>query len=61
MSELKAAAASGNLFGSMAHGHANPASVKNAIYDVITAAVQRRVRRRQPPSQELVSAVELAQ
>ena len=35
--ELKAAAASGNLFGSMAHGHANPASVKNAIYDVITA------------------------
>ena len=25
------------LFGSMAHGHANPASVKNAIYDVITA------------------------
>ena len=35
--QLKAAAASGNLFGSMAHGHANPASVKNALYDVITA------------------------
>jgi glucose/mannose transport system substrate-binding protein len=28
----------GWLFGSMAHGHAAPASVKNATYDVITAA-----------------------
>jgi len=37
MSELAAANASGNLFGSMAHGHANNASVKNAMYDVITA------------------------
>ncbi|WP_419914513.1 ABC transporter substrate-binding protein [Hoeflea sp.] len=35
--EFKAAAASGNLFGSFAHGHANPAAVKNAMYDVITA------------------------
>lgn len=37
MKDLAAAAASGNLFGSMAHGHAAPASVKNAIYDVVTA------------------------
>jgi len=37
MAQLAAAADSGNLFGSMAHGHANPASVKNAMYDVITA------------------------
>ena len=37
MAELAAASASGTLFGSMAHGHANRASVKNAIYDVITA------------------------
>ncbi len=28
----------GKLFGSMAHGHANPAAVKNAIYDVVTRA-----------------------
>ncbi|MCC1492911.1 carbohydrate ABC transporter substrate-binding protein [Cognatishimia sp. F0-27] len=35
--DFKAAAASGNLYGSMAHGHANPAAVKNAMYDVITA------------------------
>ncbi len=37
MKDLAAAASSGNLFGSMAHGHASPASVKNAIYDVVTA------------------------
>ncbi len=37
MKDLAAAAASGNLFGSMAHGHSAPASVKNAMYDVITA------------------------
>lgn len=37
MKDLAAAAASGNLYGSMAHGHSAPASVKNAIYDVVTA------------------------
>lgn len=37
MAEFAAAAGSGNLYGSMAHGHANRASVKNAMYDVITA------------------------
>ncbi|PRY81999.1 hypothetical protein CLV76_101541 [Marivita geojedonensis] len=37
IADLAAANASGNLFGSMAHGHANPAGVKNAILDVITA------------------------
>lgn len=34
--DLAEANTSGTLFGSMAHGHANPASVKNAIYDVVT-------------------------
>ena len=29
--------ANGTLYGSMAHGHAAPAAVKNAIYDVVTA------------------------
>jgi glucose/mannose transport system substrate-binding protein len=38
MADLAAASASGNLVGSMAHGHANRAAVKNAIYDVVTAA-----------------------
>ncbi len=36
--DLAEANASGMLFGSMAHGHAAPAAVKNATYDVITAA-----------------------
>ena len=36
MADLAEADKSGKLFGSMAHGHANPAAVKNAMYDVIT-------------------------
>ena len=38
MADLAEANGSGKLFGSMAHGHAAPAAVKNATYDVITAA-----------------------
>jgi len=34
--DLAEANANGTLMGSMAHGHANPAAVKNAIYDVVT-------------------------
>ncbi len=37
MKDLAEANSSGKLFGSMAHGHAAPAGVKNAIYDVVTA------------------------
>jgi glucose/mannose transport system substrate-binding protein len=36
MADLAEAAAAGQLFGSMAHGHAAPAAVKNALYDVVT-------------------------
>ena len=36
MADLKEANESGKLYGSMAHGHANPAAVKQAMYDVIT-------------------------
>jgi glucose/mannose transport system substrate-binding protein len=60
MKDLAAASASGNLFGSMAHGHANPAAVKNAMYDVITAHFNGEYDS-QAAVQELVSAVELAQ
>jgi glucose/mannose transport system substrate-binding protein len=35
--DLAEANASGMLFGSMAHGHAAPAAIKNALYDVVTA------------------------
>jgi glucose/mannose transport system substrate-binding protein len=38
MTDLAEASANGMLFGSMAHGHAAPAAVKNAVYDVVTAA-----------------------
>ncbi|WP_420550485.1 ABC transporter substrate-binding protein [Litorivicinus lipolyticus] len=37
MRDLADANANGTLLGSMAHGHAAPAAVKNAVYDVVTA------------------------
>ena len=36
MADLAEANGKGTLMGSMAHGHAAPASVKNALYDVVT-------------------------
>ena len=36
IADLKAASEKGTLMGSMAHGHANRAAVKNAMYDVIS-------------------------
>ncbi len=59
MKDLAAAAASGNLFGSMAHGHANPASIKNAMYDVITAHFNGEYDAETAVS-ELVDAVSIA-
>jgi len=60
MADLAAAASSGNLFGSMAHGHANPASVKNAIYDVVTAHFNGEYDS-ETAVVELVDAVSIAQ
>ncbi|MDP5218508.1 ABC transporter substrate-binding protein [Ruegeria sp. 2205SS24-7] len=60
MKDLAAAAASGNLFGSMAHGHANPAGVKNAIYDVVTAHFNGEYDS-ETAVEELVDAVSIAQ
>ena len=60
MKDLAAAASSGNLFGSMAHGHANPAAVKNAMYDVITAHFNGEYDSA-TATEEMVSAVEIAQ
>jgi glucose/mannose transport system substrate-binding protein len=59
MKDLAAAASSGNLFGSMAHGHAAPASVKNAMYDVITAHFNGEYDA-ETAAAEMQSAVELA-
>lgn len=59
MADLAAAASSGNLLGSMAHGHANPASVKNAIYDVVTAHFNGEYDS-ETAAAELVDAVSIA-
>ncbi|MGR3837270.1 MAG: ABC transporter substrate-binding protein [Cognatishimia sp.] len=60
MAELAAAADSDSLVGSMAHGHANRASVKNAMYDVVTAHFNGEYDSA-TAAEELVTAVELAQ
>ena len=60
MKDLAAAAASGNLYGSMAHGHAAPAAVKNAVYDVVTAHFNGEYDA-ETAAQELADAVSIAQ
>ncbi|WP_380054015.1 ABC transporter substrate-binding protein [Falsihalocynthiibacter sp. SS001] len=60
MQELAEGAANDTLVGSIAHGHANRASVKNAIYDVVTAHFNGEYDA-QTAAEELVTAVELAQ
>ena len=59
MGELAAASASGTLLGSMAHGHANRAAVKNAIYDVVTAHFNGEYDA-ETAAEELANAVEAA-
>ncbi len=60
MADLAAAASSDNLVGSVAHGHANQASVKNAIYDVVTAHFNGEFDS-ETAAAELVDAVSIAQ
>ena len=60
MADMSAAAANGTFMGSMAHGHANRAAVKNAIYDVVTAHFNGEYDAA-TAAQELVNAVEAAQ
>ncbi|WP_121631929.1 ABC transporter substrate-binding protein [Tropicibacter alexandrii] len=59
MDQLAEAAANGTLLGSMAHGHANRAGVKNAIYDVVTAHFNGEFSAEEA-AEELVNAVETA-
>ena len=56
--DMKAAAESGNLIGSFAHGYGNPAAVKNAMYDVITAHFNGEYDS-ETAIQELQTAVEI--
>ncbi len=60
MADLAEANESGTLFGSMAHGHANPAAVKNAMYDVITQHFNGSISTDDAPA-ELAAAVAAVQ
>ncbi|AUH33303.1 ABC transporter substrate-binding protein [Paracoccus tegillarcae] len=60
MEQLAAASEAGTLLGSMGHGHANPAAVKNAMYDVITAHFNGEYDSA-TAAEEMVNAVEAAQ
>ncbi len=59
MADLAEAAESDTLVGSMGHGHANPAAVKNAMYDVVTAHFNGEFDS-EAAVEELVNAVEAA-
>jgi glucose/mannose transport system substrate-binding protein len=59
MADLAEANEKGSLFGSMAHGHAVPASIKNAMYDVITQHFNGELSTDDAPA-ELAAAVEAA-
>ena len=59
MADLKEANESGKLYGSMAHGHANPAAVKQAMYDVITKHFNGQLDTDKAPA-ELAQAVAAA-
>lgn len=57
--DLAEANKAGTLMGSMAHGHANPAAVKNAIYDVVTREFNGELSSADAVK-ELVAAVDAA-
>lgn len=57
IADLADADKNGRLYGSMAHGHANPAAVKNAIYDVVTRQFNGEMSS-EDAVKELVAAVE---
>jgi glucose/mannose transport system substrate-binding protein len=59
MADFAEANANGGLYGSMAHGHANPAAIKNAIYDVVTAHFNGEYDSATAAA-ELVDAIEVA-
>ena len=58
--DLAEASANGLLFGSNAHGHANKAAVKNAMYDVITGAFNGKYATGADAAKALADAVAAA-
>jgi glucose/mannose transport system substrate-binding protein len=61
MVDLAEANTAGTLFGSAAHGHAAPAAVKNAMYDVVTAAFNGEYATGADAATALAAAVAAAQ
>lgn len=61
IADLAEANINGSLFGSMAHGHAAPAAVKNALYDVVTAAFNGQYATGADAAKALAEAVAAAQ
>jgi len=59
--DLAEANGAGTLFGSMAHGHAAPAAVKQATYDVITAVANGEITDGAAAAKALADAVAAAQ
>jgi len=59
MKDLAEASEKGTLMGSLAHGHAAPAAVKNAFYDVITREFNGEIDSA-AATKELVAAVAAA-
>ena len=59
MKDLAEANESGSLYGSMAHGHAVPAAIKNAVYDVVTQHFNGDLSSEEA-AEELANAVEAA-
>jgi glucose/mannose transport system substrate-binding protein len=59
MADLKEASEAGKLYGSMAHGHAAPAGVKQAMFDVITKHFNGQLDTAKAPD-ELAKAVAAA-
>ena len=60
IADVKEASEKGTMLGSMAHGYANPAAVKNAIYDVVTREFNGELNSEEAVK-ELVAAVAAAQ
>lgn len=60
IADVKEASDKGTMFGSMAHGYASPASVKNAFFDVVTRQFNGELSSEEA-TQELVAAVAAAQ
>ena len=60
IADVKEASGKGTMFGSMAHGYASPASVKNAFFDVITRQFNGELSSEEA-TKELVAAVAAAQ